>query len=69
MLRLVELPDLVVKHIENTTGGIAGLEAVSEWVVKEIVLGALLVGFQSIVENWLEFGRCGCRVRVRHNDG
>jgi hypothetical protein len=50
-LRLVELLDLLLEHVENTAGRIAGLEPVSEWVLKEILLCALLVRFQGIVEN------------------
>jgi len=41
---------LLLKHSEDAGRGIAGLEPVSEWVLKEIVLCALLVGFQGIVE-------------------
>jgi hypothetical protein len=50
-LRLVELLDLLLKHVENAARRIAGLEPVSEWVLKEILLCALLVRFQGIVEN------------------
>jgi hypothetical protein len=50
-LRLIELLDLLLKHGENAARRIAGLEPVSEWVLKEIVLCALLVRFQGIVEN------------------
>ena len=42
-MRLIELLDLLLKHGENGGRGIAGLEPVSEWVVKKIVLGALFV--------------------------
>ena len=42
-LRLIELLDLLLKHGENGGRGIAGLEAVSERVLKKIVLGALFV--------------------------
>ena len=50
-LRLIELLDLLLKNGEDAAGRIAGLEPVSEWVLKEILLGALLVSFQGIVEN------------------
>jgi hypothetical protein len=57
---------LLLEHGENTTRRIAGLEPVGEWVIKEILLCAFFVRFQGIVENWLEVGRCGSRVNVRH---
>jgi hypothetical protein len=47
----------------------AGLEPVCEWVLKKILLCALFVRFQGIIENWLEVGRCGSRVSVRHKGG
>jgi hypothetical protein len=65
-LRLVEVLDLLLKHGENATRRRAGLESVCEWVLKEILLCALLVRFQGIIENWLEVGRCGSRLSVRH---
>ena len=49
-LRLVELLDLLLKHGENATRRIAGLEPVSESVPKEILLRALFVCFQCIIE-------------------
>ena len=48
--RLVELLDLLLKHVENVARRVAGLDPVNEWVLKEIVLCGLLVRFQSIVE-------------------
>ena len=48
--RLVELLDLLLKHVENAARRVAGLEPVSQWVLKDIVLCGLLVRFQSIVE-------------------
>ena len=66
-LRLIELLELSLKQCENAARRIAGLEPVSEWVLKEIVLCALIVGFQGIVENELEVGRCGRRVIMRHH--
>jgi hypothetical protein len=50
-LRLIELLDLLLKYGENAARRIAGLEPVSEWVLREILLRALLVRFQGIVEN------------------
>ena len=50
-LRLIELLDLLLKHGENVARRIARLKPVSEWVLKEILLCALLVRFQGIVEN------------------
>jgi len=47
-LRLIELLDLLLKHGENAAGRIAGLEPVSEWVLKKILLCALLVRFQGL---------------------
>jgi hypothetical protein len=43
--------DLLLKHGENAARRIAGLEPVSEWVLKEIPLCARFVRFQGIVEN------------------
>ena len=42
-MRLIELFDLFLKHGENAGRRIAGLEPVSERVLKKIVLGALFV--------------------------
>jgi hypothetical protein len=50
-LRLIELLDLLLKHGENAARRIAGLEPVSEWVLKKILLCALFVCFQCIIEN------------------
>ena len=41
--RLIEFLDLLLKHGENGGRRIAGLEPVSEWMLKKIVLGALFV--------------------------
>jgi hypothetical protein len=49
--RLIEFLDLLLKHGENAARRIAGLEPVSEWVLKEIPLCARFVRFQGIVEN------------------
>jgi hypothetical protein len=65
-LRLIELLGLLLKHIENAARRIAGLEPVSEWVLKKILLCALFVCFQCIIENWFEVGRCGNRLSARH---
>jgi len=50
-LRLIELLDLLLKHSENAASRIAGFEPVSERVREKIVLRALFVSFQGIVEN------------------
>jgi hypothetical protein len=50
-LRLIELLDLLLKHGENAARRTAGLEPVSEWVLKKILLCALFVCFQCIIEN------------------
>jgi hypothetical protein len=50
-LRLIEFLDLLLKHGENAPRRIAGLEPVSERVLKKIVLCALFVRFQGIIEN------------------
>ena len=54
VFRLVEFLELLLKHVENAARRIAGLDPVSEWVLKEIVLCGLLVRFQGMVENQLE---------------
>jgi hypothetical protein len=66
VFRLVEFLYLLLKHVENAARRIAGLDPVSEWVLKEIVLCGLLVRFQGIVENELEVGRCRRRLIMRH---
>ena len=38
----------------------------SEWVGEKIVLSAIFVCFQGIIENELEVGGCGSGVSVRH---
>jgi hypothetical protein len=65
-LRLTELLDLLLKHRENAVRRIAAFEPVGERVREKIVLRALFVRFQCIIENLLEVGRCGSRVSVRH---
>jgi hypothetical protein len=58
-LRSIELLDLLLKHGENATGRIAGLELSSEWVGKKVLLGASFICFQGIIENRLEGGGGG----------
>ena len=67
--RLIELLDLFLKHVENAARRVAGLEPFSEWVLKEIILCGLLVGFQGIFENQLEVGRSRRRLIMRHKWG
>jgi hypothetical protein len=50
-LRLIEFLDLFLKHSEHAASRIAGFEPASERVHDKIVLRALLVRFQGIVEN------------------
>jgi hypothetical protein len=40
-----------LEHGENAARRIAGFEPVGEWVLKEILLCAFFVRFQSIVKN------------------
>jgi hypothetical protein len=68
-LRLIEFLNLFLKDSENAARRIAGLEPVSEWVLEEIGLCALLVRFQGIVENQLKVGRFGRRLIMRHKRG
>ena len=67
-LRLIELLDLLLKHSENAASRIAGFEPVGERVGEKIVLCACFVRLQGIFENWLEVGRCGSGVSVRHKE-
>ena len=66
VLRLIELLDLLLKHGENAASRITRFEPVSERLREKIVLCALFVRLQGVVENWLEVGRCGSSVSVRH---
>jgi hypothetical protein len=50
-LRLIELPDLLLKHGENAASRITGFEPVSERVREKILLCAFFVRFQGIIEN------------------
>jgi hypothetical protein len=65
-LRLIEFLDLLLENGENAASRIAAFEPVGERVYEKIVLSALFVCFQCIIENLLEVGRCGSRVSVRH---
>jgi hypothetical protein len=55
-LRLIELLDLLLKHVENITRRAAVLELVSEWVITKIHFCASFVRSQSIIENKLKVG-------------
>ena len=68
-LKFIEFLDLFLKHSEHAGSRIAGFEPVSERVCEKIVLRALLVRFQGIVENQLEVARSGRRVIMRHKGG
>ena len=50
-LRLVEFPDLLLKHGEKAPWRFAGLETVSERVPEKILLGAFFVRFKGITEH------------------
>jgi hypothetical protein len=70
ILRSIELLNLLLKHNENATGRVAGLELGGEWVGKKVLLCATLICSQGIIEYLLEVGgRCGSRVGVKHNGG
>ncbi len=53
-LRLIELVDLLLKHVENVARRVAVLELVSEWVITKILLRASFVRSQGIIKNKLE---------------
>ena len=55
-LRLIELLDLVLKHVENVVRRIAVLKLGSEWVITKILLHMSFVRSQGIIENKLEVG-------------
>ena len=63
---MIEFLDLLSKDVENAAGRLAGFEPVSEWVGEKIVLCALFVRFQGIIENQLKVGRRVSRVSVIH---
>ncbi len=64
---------MLVKDSENCAGRVAVLELGGEWMGKKIVLCALFVCFQGIIDDELEIegGRVdgGSGVRVRHKGG
>jgi hypothetical protein len=43
--------NLLLEHGENGTGRVARLELGGKWMCYEIILGALLVCFQGIIES------------------
>ncbi len=55
-LRLIELLDLLLKHIENVARRAAVLELGSEWVCDKVLFYACLVRSQGIIKNKLEVG-------------
>jgi hypothetical protein len=65
-LGLIKFLDMLLKHGENAAGGITGFELVGERVRERIRLSTFFVHFQGIIEYWLEVGRCGSGVSVRH---
>jgi hypothetical protein len=50
VLRLIELLDLLLKDVKNCTRRLAVLELGSEWVREKVLLCALFVRFQGIIE-------------------
>ena len=69
-LRLIELLDLLLKHVENVARRVAVLELGSQWVITDILLCAPFVRSQGIIEYKLEVGdRRGSSVSVRHKGG
>ena len=63
--RLVELLNLLLKHVENATRGATVLELGSEWVGEKVLLRPFFIRFQGIIENELEVSG-GCGVSIRH---
>ncbi len=55
-LRLIELLDLLLKHVENITRRGAVLELGSEWVITKILFYASFIRSQGIIEYKLEVG-------------
>ena len=55
-LRLTELLDLLLKHVENVARRSVVLELGGEWVCENIFLYACLVRSQGIIKNELEVG-------------
>ncbi len=69
-LRLIELLNLLLKHVENVARRVAVLELGSQWVITDILLCAPFVRSQGIIEYKLEVGdRGGSSVSVRHKGG
>jgi len=54
--RLIELVDLLLKHVENVVRRLAVLELGSECVITKILLQASFVRSQGIIEYKLEVG-------------
>jgi hypothetical protein len=55
-LRLIELLDLLLKHVENITRRAAILELGSEWVITKILFYASFIRSQGIIEYKMEVG-------------
>ncbi len=56
-LRLIELVDLLLKHVENVARRAAVLELGSEWVFEKVLLRASFVRSQGTIEYMLEVER------------
>ena len=52
----MELLDLLLKHSEDATGRVAGLELRGEWVDIKVLLCTSLIRFHGIIEYLLEVG-------------
>ena len=67
-MRLIELLDLLLKDGTNGTRGIAELEPGGERMYKEVVLRALLIFVQGIIDDQLKVGgrRRDSGMSVRH---
>ena len=68
----MEVLYLLLKHVKNGAGRLAGLELGCEWMGKKVMLCLFFVGFQSVDKNKLEVwrrGRVAGRAGVRHKCG
>jgi hypothetical protein len=69
-LRLIDFPDLLLKHEENGTWRVAGLELFRERMGKKVLLCPLFISLQSIIDYRMEAGgRGGGVVSAGHKIG
>ena len=64
--RLIELLNLLLKHVENAVRRATFLELGGEWVRNKVLLCTFFVCFQGIIEYNLEVRGCGSLVSMRH---